>query len=243
MLMRDVNQGDGVTPPSPRLRAHLLGPADLRDAGGAEVVAILRQPKRLALLTWLLLFDGRQWQLYFLRQAVGEAVLSGQTVEEIGVVPGLVWCDAVECRRSLLLGDSETALRLYRGDLLEGVYVAGAPEVERWLEAERAALRTVMAKAAWELAEETSGAVAAGFARQAAALSPYDETAIQRLMRQLADASETCVRSACARTFRSPSSRARRRSASSNAPRSRAARSHWRVMPGTRCVRVERRAA
>ena len=37
------------------LRLTLLGPVDLRDAGGNELRAVLQQPKRLALLACLAL--------------------------------------------------------------------------------------------------------------------------------------------------------------------------------------------
>jgi len=39
-----------------------------------------------------------------------------------------------------------TALDLYRGDLLEGFFIRGAPEFEQWLEDERARLKPCLAE-------------------------------------------------------------------------------------------------
>jgi DNA-binding SARP family transcriptional activator/Tfp pilus assembly protein PilF len=211
MPPHDPTAPPGVTPVPP-LRVLLLGSADLRDTSGIELVAILSQPKRLALLAYLLLAEGRRWHrrdqlvatfwpeldteharaalrraLYFLRRELGKGILTGRATEEIGLPPEMIWCDVIECWKALRAGDAERALELYRGDLLQGLYVAGAPEAERWLEVERTALREAAAKAAWELADAGSGAAAAGWAKRAAALAPLDEAAIQRLMRRLAD--------------------------------------------------------
>lgn len=45
-----------------------------------------------------------------------------------------VWCDAVEFERALDTGRAADALALYRGDLLDGLYVDNAPEFEHWVE-------------------------------------------------------------------------------------------------------------
>jgi hypothetical protein len=44
-------------------------------------------------------------------------------------------------------GDLARALELYQGDLLEGFFVAAAPEYEHWLERERSRLRSQAARA------------------------------------------------------------------------------------------------
>jgi DNA-binding SARP family transcriptional activator/TolB-like protein len=67
----------------------------------------------------------------------------------------------------------------YRGDLLAGFFVSGAPEYERWLDGRREELRRHASHAAWALAqaaESAGNAAGAGhWARRAAALGPFDE--------------------------------------------------------------------
>src|SRR6185503_174299 len=78
-------------------------------------------------------------------------------------------------------------LELYRGDLLSGMFIAGADEAERWLERERGALRAAASEAAGVLAHAAAGWEAVEWSRRALALSPCDDAALQRLMQQLAD--------------------------------------------------------
>ncbi|HEV8355257.1 MAG TPA: hypothetical protein VGQ17_00650, partial [Gemmatimonadales bacterium] len=138
------------------LELRTLGVVDLRTAAGREVRAVVQQPKRFALLAWLALAApgrfvrrdtllGLFWpeldeehargalrrSLYFLRRALGgrDEVLIGRGEEEVGVAAELLWCDAVAFREAVKAGDPAGALALYQGDLLEGFYVAGAPEV------------------------------------------------------------------------------------------------------------------
>ena len=83
------------------------------------------------------------------------------------------------------------ALALYRGDLLDGFFISGAPEFERWLEDERARLRRRAVETAWTLAESCRVAgdvsLAAHWARHAAALVRDDEGALRRLIALLGD--------------------------------------------------------
>src|SRR5207249_73599 len=79
------------------------------------------------------------------------------------------------------------ALDLYRGDLLEGFFIRGAPAFEQWLEDERARLRAVALRSATLLAErsDVSGALAESgqWARRALRIAPLDEPAFRRLIR------------------------------------------------------------
>lgn len=128
--------------------------------------------------------------LHILRQHLGEQVVLNRGVEEIGVDRSLVWCDAIEFENAISAGRLADALALYRGTLLEGVYVAGAPDFEDWLELERARLRQSAIAAAWRLAESTQRAgsvrAAADWARRAVALALFDEAAVRRLIALLA---------------------------------------------------------
>ena len=76
---------------------------------------------------------------------------------------------------------------MYRGDLLEGFFVTGAPGFEEWLDRERTRLRARAATGAWALAERQARAgkvdEAADWGLRALALSHDDETVLQRLLR------------------------------------------------------------
>ena len=159
------------------LQLRTLGSVDLRIAGGAELRAVVQQPKRFALLAYLAIAApgryvrrdtllGLFWpeldaehargalrrSLHFLRRAIGEAALIGRGEEEVGVAEQELWCDAVRFRKDLERGARAEALQHYRGDLLEGLYVAGAPDVEDWLDRERRRLREAALDAARSLA-------------------------------------------------------------------------------------------
>ena len=198
-----------VSPPVIRLR--LLGAAELRAADGSELTDLLRQPKRLALLTYLaaatpVRFHRRDsllamfWpelddshargalrrSLHFIRRHVGEAV-AGRG-DEVGVDAAALWCDVSAFREAIATGAPEDALTLYRGDLLEGFFVSSAPEFERWLGQERPALRSAAAVAARTLSEQNATAdptAAVGWARRAVQLAPDDEVAARLLVAAL----------------------------------------------------------
>lgn len=189
-----------------------LGALELRGAGSADCGAVLRQPKRLALLTYLACASPRRFHrrdsllalfwpdldtsharaalrraLYFLRGALGDRVLVGRGEEEIGVDEEFLLCDVRAFERAIAKGHREEALELYHGDLLEGFFVSSAPDFERWLDTERTALRTAAARAAWSIAEDTEatdGRTSLTWAKRAADLTPYEEEPLRRLMLQ-----------------------------------------------------------
>src|SRR5438876_9799329 len=183
-----------------------LGPVDLRRSTGVELRAVLQQPKRVALLAYLAIARPGKlmrrdslialfWPdldqeharaalrraLYFLRQACGDEVITGRGDEEVGIAEGALWCDAVAFDHAVARNDWAQAMELYQGDLLEGFYVAGAPEVEAWLDRERAARREAAGRAAWNQAWASlpDAPLAHGWARRALELAPYDEKAIR----------------------------------------------------------------
>jgi DNA-binding SARP family transcriptional activator/TolB-like protein len=188
-----------------------LGALQLRGPSDRDCRAVLAQPKRLALLAHLALayrggFARRDaivalfWPeldaeharsalrqtLSFLRRGLGEEVILNGG-DGVGVNEAALACDAVAFDRACDAGDLATALELYQGDLLDGVYVAdAAPQLDHWIEDERTRLRERARRAAWDLANrcEASGQleVAANHARRALALSPQDEGGLRRLM-------------------------------------------------------------
>ncbi len=176
-----------------------LGTLDLRVRDGPELLSVLSQPKRTALLCYLALAEPRGFHrrdtllalfwpeadaehahaslrqaVRFLRRSLGEDVIHSRGDDDLALGEGVLRCDAVDFQEALAAGEPERALALYRGDLLPGFYVEGAPDFERWLEAERTRLR--------ERAGDAAGA--AEWARAALALAP-DDAGVRRLMQTL----------------------------------------------------------
>lgn len=197
----------------------VLGPLELKGPSGEEVLSVLSQPKRLALLAFLALATdqgfrrrdtiiGLFWpdldqdrargalrkSLYFLRQSLGEEALKGRGDEEVALDLSEVTCDAVDFEEAVKGDDPETALELYRGELLEGLFLSGSPEFERWLDGERERLREMAAGAAWALAHRylSSGRVTDGerLGQRALGLVPTDENEVQRFIRALNEAGD-----------------------------------------------------
>lgn len=191
-------------------RLSVFGGIDLQK-GGRRLDAVLRQPKRTALLvylatarphgfhardTLLALFwpesDDRRGRrslrkaLHFLRKHLGKnAIVSrGDDLSLSGIQ-----CDAASFDAAVEAGRARNALELYRGDFLKGFHVSGSPEFERWLDAERKRYRRAAARLAWSLSEgeEAAGSdmEAVRFARRAHAIQPLDETGVRRLMELL----------------------------------------------------------
>lgn len=188
-----------------------LGGIDLREADGPAIRSVLSQPKRLAFLAYLALerpghlhrrdsLIGVFWpelederaravlrrSLHYLRRSLGEGVLAGHGEEAVGVSEDGLRCDALEFERAVEAGDRARALELYGGDLLDGLFVPGAPEFERWLDRRRWELRDRATQAAWEMAErelEDGNPVgAAHWGRRAFAIDAFGEAGLRRLL-------------------------------------------------------------
>ena len=191
-----------------------LGTLALRNDGGEDLLSVLAQPKRVALLAYLALarphgFQRRdtllallwpeqdeqhaRWalnqSLRHLRQALGKEALPSRGDGEVGIEPRALWCDAVQFEAAIEDDDPGGALELYRGDLLDGFHVSGGGEFERWLAEERVWLRRRAARTAAALARREGArgeAAAAGhWARRALALSPDDEGEVRGLIELL----------------------------------------------------------
>lgn len=199
------------------LQLRLLGSLDFQDSSGAEIRAVLQQPKRLALLAYLALtpsggFRRRDsllelfWpdldaehargalrrSLYFLRRACGDDVVVSRGEDDVGIRADALWCDVTAFEQAVAAGRHPEALELYRGDLLEGFYVAGAPAMEQWLDNERNRLRAGAARAAWG-ACDAAGPTAAGamWARRAVDLAPLEDRGVRRLLTVLEAVGDT----------------------------------------------------
>jgi DNA-binding SARP family transcriptional activator/Tol biopolymer transport system component len=189
----------------------ILGSLRLSTSEGRELDPLLRQSKRVALLVYLAAavphgFHRRDtllalfWPeldvararsalnqaLYVLRKGLGDQAIQTRGDGEVGLTSDTVWCDAVAFERALEQGRASDALALYRGDLLDGFFIQGAPEFERWLDSERQRLRHRASEGAWALGEaearEGSTLDAARWARRAADFLPADEGVVRRLM-------------------------------------------------------------
>lgn len=202
------------------IRLHILGSLDLRtDPPQPGVRRLLHQPKRVALLAYLAhrpagepvrrdtllgLFwpEGSQESgrhalsqaLYVLRHTLEDGLIRAVGQEAIALNHDRLWCDTAAFDAALGRGDLEVGLKLYRGELLEGFYLPGVGEFERWLDEERARLRDRAVGAARTLAdreeadENVLGAIR--WARRTVELAPYDESAIRRLVTLLAKAGD-----------------------------------------------------
>jgi len=204
----------------------LFGPARLLGSTG-EIGALTRQPKRMALLAYLTIATPRGFHrrdkllglfwpeldqqharnalsqaLHVIRAALDEDAVVAHGDEEVAIAPGLVRSDVVDFDSALAAGRFGEALELYHGDILDGFFVTGAPEFDRWLGGERARYRQRASDAAWTLArseaEKGETLAAKRHAQHGAALVPPDETQLRQLMLFLHDLGD---RSAALRAY------------------------------------------
>jgi DNA-binding SARP family transcriptional activator/TolB-like protein len=193
------------------LRLTTLGAVDLRDRHGHALRDVLAQPKRVALLAYLVVEGSRGpvsrdkllalfWpesdeararnalsqSLHHLRQALGPGVVESQGVHAVGVSLERLWCDATVFAAALERGDVELALDLYRGEFCPALFVSGAPQVEQWLDAQRRRLRgealATLRTHADRLVARGESAAAARAARRALAMHPDDEADVRALL-------------------------------------------------------------
>src|SRR5881398_2567245 len=190
----------------------MLGSVELRDSQGRELDAILRRPKLLALLGYLTIarpwgFQRRDtlvallWPeldhaharnalnqaVHALRQALGREALRARGEEEVGTSDEDISCDVREFEAALEADQAEQALELYRGSLFNGFHLSEVPEFERWLDEERERVRRRACGGAQLLIDRDQAARnlvgAARWAQRLTELSPFDESAVQRLVR------------------------------------------------------------
>ncbi len=193
------------------IRLQTLGELDLRGPDDRALRAIMTQPKRTALLTWLalaepsgfhrrdvllaLLWPDHDQQhargalrqaLHGLRAALGEDVLLTRG-DEVGLDFGRFTCDARLLEEAAQRGAAQEVIGLYRGEFLSGFFLTGAPEFERWVESVRGRLRrtftTMLERQAGGLA--TDPARAAEYWRRLAEQDPYSSRVAVQLMQAL----------------------------------------------------------
>jgi DNA-binding SARP family transcriptional activator len=196
------------------VRLHTLGSLDLIDDSGRTVHSVLQQPRRVALLVYLALARPDRWYrrdslvalfwpdadaehargslsqaLYHLRRMLGGDVIVSRGSEVIGLAESL-WCDAAELARVWLECKAEEAIALYRGRFLDGFFISGAPDFDRWVDGERERLHGI-AVDAFGVATDAAALAGAGaraidLARRAVTAAPTNEVALRRLVSVLA---------------------------------------------------------
>ena len=90
--------------------------------------------------------------LYSMRKQVAEPLFQG--TDPLRLDTRVVHADVVEFARAMAANDPSSAVAVYRGPFLDGFYLAGAPEFERWVEAERTRLEAEHGEALRKLAAE-----------------------------------------------------------------------------------------
>lgn len=202
-----------LTVPSEAVQLRVLGGVDLHGPSGEAVDAVVNQSKRLALLVYLALAGSGRFvrrdsllalfwpesdakrgraalrkSLSFLRKHLGAQVLTTRA-DDVAVDRNAVWCDAVAFEAACGQRLWSDALKLYRGDLLDGFFVASAAGFERWLDDERPRFRSLAASAyrrQIEAAEQAGdNARAIDVAHRLLQIVPDDEDALRRLLSAL----------------------------------------------------------
>lgn len=142
--------------------------------------------------------------LYALRRDLGsDELFLGST--ELRLNPEVLPSDYAEFKAAIAAQRLETAVGLYGGPLLDGFYLNDAPEFERWVDTERAALAADYAHALESLAErareqgDTRASV--GWWRKLAAVDPLNNRVSLRLMQALAAAGDRAGALQHARVF------------------------------------------
>lgn len=126
--------------------------------------------------------------VYTLRRELGsEELIVGQTELRLGA-EGLS-SDLAEFRAALAAGRLAEAVGLYEGPFLDGVYIDGAPEFERWAETERSTLAHDYVVAVERLAREADRKAehraAVGWWKRLANADPLNAQVALGLMRAL----------------------------------------------------------
>jgi DNA-binding SARP family transcriptional activator len=127
--------------------------------------------------------------LYALRRDFGGAeIIAGSS--ELRLARDVITSDIDELNEALEAGRLEHAAELYAGPFLDGVFLPGLPDFERWVEDERARVARRVAAALESLADEAvrrgNPAAAERWSRRLATMDPLNGRYALRLMESLA---------------------------------------------------------
>lgn len=116
-------------------------------------------------------------------------------VKTLRLDPDLIWTDVGAFEKALEDGDPAVAVELYRGPFLDGFFVSGAPEFERWAQTQRERYAGRCREAIVRLAREADGsgdsARAIGWWRRGFDLDPLDSGIALGLVETLAESGDT----------------------------------------------------
>jgi serine/threonine-protein kinase len=141
--------------------------------------------------------------LYSLRRQLPGGLVLG--TDPLRLDSDVVSTDVADFSRRLAVGDLAGAVAVYRGPFLDGFFLSGAPEFERWADRERARLAGEHERALRALAEEaqTKGRHTAeiDFKRRLASADPLAERAAAELVRALATSGDWVGATRAAREY------------------------------------------
>lgn len=125
--------------------------------------------------------------LFGIRRALGADVVVGRN--DLRLDLNVLESDRAELEGAMQRGDIDRVIQLYSGSFLDGFFLSGAAEFERWVEVERAGLKrrvidAIRARAAARLIARDPGASAEDW-RRLLAIEPFDEAAAVSLIRAL----------------------------------------------------------
>ena len=204
------------------IQLQLLGPVRISRPDGLTTGPLLTQPRRLAIVAYLVLARPRGLQtrdtliallwpeadqshgrhalrnaLHAIRQALGDELIVTAGDDFVEIHRDRIACDALTFEEDVAARRFERALARYDGELLQGFHVSDAPEFERWLDGQRTRLHDLAITAAWAHAEalHASGDAreALRTARRAHAMARDDELSLRRLLAFLVAAGEAAA--------------------------------------------------
>ena len=194
------------------IKLSVLGTTIIQKEDGSVGHSILSGPKRLAILTYLILEKPRGFRrrdeitalfwpemgqkgarnalsniLYHIRESLGKDVIINRGTEEVSLNMDRIWCDAIAFEKALQEENPRKALEIYHDDLLVGFHVSDVSnEFQNWLDQERNRLRVLASKGAWEIAEneeqKANYDAARRWAQKAAEYVPFSQEAQIRLI-------------------------------------------------------------
>jgi serine/threonine-protein kinase len=142
--------------------------------------------------------------LFQLRQDLHEEVFA-RAAGVLRLEPGAISVDACDFQAALDRGNPTTAVTLYRGPFLDGFFLPGLAEFERWVESERVRLAQRYAGALETLAVTAAGMGdhhgASDWWRRLAALDPLSARYVVGLMRSLAQSGDRAAALEHARVY------------------------------------------
>ena len=132
--------------------------------------------------------------LHAIRKVLGADVILTGVGETLRLNPEVVTSDVRRFAQSVVSSPQADAVEAYRGPLLDGFHLDGAPEFERWLDAERSRLfhqcQEAIAKLAGEAERVNHWREAAQWWAQALGLDPFNTRVVVRRMGALARAGD-----------------------------------------------------